>query len=502
MIDKHISRKSSLTGKQVIYSITDYCDSAKWASLDEVSQLKFEPLRINELKDLDSLVESIQERVYYTGNVILGNSKFIEDSSNCTDSFYVLGSGKLSDCKYIGYSTFLKSCEYLFGCQGDGPCSYMIRSHKGQHNTRCFEQWKCQDSSDCCYVHGLHNCNDCMFSFNLRNKRNCIGNLELSRDKYLGIKKKLIAEITETLRKDKKIFSLAELVNQSDSFCEDSLLDSLTESSEPSTGNMDPVNSAFEKTSKVILQNPLREISHYSGWLMRDTKATEPWKSIISGKKIIAFDYSNIFFYPKNRIITEQEVDGLGPRTHFDLSALDNVNLEKIRKEIGKIAYFSPEIRVGNNTNLVDCTAAWSSSDSYMTTPVIYSRHCGYSFWPRESEFVFGTSTVFQSKFCMKSYYSERISRCFEVDSSYDCSDSYYLHNCENVQNGIMCFNAKNLSYAVGNTVVGKEKFAKVKGILLEWINGELERNRSVPLSIFNLGGMKNNSTTGQFQLD
>ena len=95
---------------------------------------------------------------------------------------------------------------------------------------------------------------------------------------------------------------------------------------------------------------------------------------------------------------------------------------------------------------------------------------------------------AFECFFCINCYYSENMNRCFEVDSSKSCSDSYYLHNCENVRSSMFCFNAKNLTYAIGNTVVGKEEFDRAKRMLLDWANERLAKKKEVPLSIFDVG--------------
>jgi hypothetical protein len=110
-----------------------------------------------------------------------------------------------------------------------------------------------------------------------------------------------------------------------------------------------------------------------------------------------------------------------------------------------------------------------------------------YVWWPRTSEHLFGCAMMFDSSFCIHCYQSSKLSRCFEVDSSRDCSDCYFCHNCENVQNGIFCFNSKNLRYAVGNVEVGKEKFYKVKAMLLRSILPALESGRAPGIDIFNI---------------
>ena len=70
--------KSTISEKQVTFSIDEYCKDAKFISFDELDfYKKFEPLNINEIKDVDSIVEALQERFYYTGNITLGNSKLL-----------------------------------------------------------------------------------------------------------------------------------------------------------------------------------------------------------------------------------------------------------------------------------------------------------------------------------------------------------------------------------------------------------------------------------------
>ena len=67
-------------------------------------------------------------------------------------------------------------------------------------------------SSDCYYSANCENCSDCMFSFNLRNKRHTVGNVQLPREKYLGLKKKLVGEILGELLPRKRVISIAEIL--------------------------------------------------------------------------------------------------------------------------------------------------------------------------------------------------------------------------------------------------------------------------------------------------
>ncbi|MCX6778422.1 MAG: hypothetical protein NT157_06085 [Candidatus Micrarchaeota archaeon] len=80
-----------------------------------------------------------------------------------------------------------------------------------------------------------------------------------------------------------------------------------------------------------------------------------------------------------------------------------------------------------------------------------------------------------------------------EVDSSYSARDSYFCHNCENIESCIFCFNAKSMSYAICNTPVSREEYSRIKKMLLAYVNKELDEKNSLGLSIFNLSEFKDN---------
>ncbi|MFA6530602.1 MAG: hypothetical protein WCT31_02640, partial [Candidatus Micrarchaeia archaeon] len=59
---------------------------------------------------------------------------------------------------------------------------------------------------------------------------------------------------------------------------------------------------------------------------------------------------------------------------------------------------------------------------------------------------------------------------------------------CEGMSNAILCFNVKNLRYAVGNVVVGQEQFARVKKMMIEWLVKEIEENKKIEIDIYSIG--------------
>ena len=481
--------QSSLTGKDVVYAITDYCKDSKRASLDELWKLKkFPPLSINEIKDIDSLIEAIQDRAYYTGNVVLGNSGFVESSSNCSDSYYVLESGLVSKSKYICNCSKIKMCEFIFGSEGVGESTFAIGNCEVYRNMRCLEAWKSQNCSDCFYVNGLVNSSDCMFCFNIRNKRYAVGNLELPKNRYLSIKHKLVSELAGELSKNHTIPSLVDVVGRCKEHGYNPVLEELGQLEKIEKPDISKIEPVFTQTSELLFGKKLVGINNFAAWLKSHVLKMEVDKSVISGKPMLLADYSSFLIYPRNRLVTLLEAEFIGNNVRIEPKDVDRLSIHSISDAISKVAYLSPELFAGENQNVIECSTQYSSMNAYRSPGTSFSKNTAYSFWPRTAECVFGSSMAFESSYCINCYNSENLNRCFEVDSSKSCSDSYFLHNCENVRSSLFCFNAKNLNYAVGNTEVGKEQLGKTKSLLLEWINGQLSNRKEVQLSIFNVG--------------
>jgi len=55
------------------------------------------------------------------------------------------------------------------------------------------------------------------------------------------------------------------------------------------------------------------------------------------------------------------------------------------------------------------------------------------------------------------------------------------------LQDCMFCFNLKGRRHSVGNAELGKEKYAAVKGAVLQQLAEELGRSHSLKLSVFNL---------------
>jgi len=483
-------RKSSVSGAEVTYATADYCRDAKWIGLSEVDfQKKFAPLSINEVKDVDSIVQAVQERVSYCGNVILGNSKFVEKSSNVSDSFYVYECGKVSDSKYVAYSDWPKLSECIFGSSAAGESSFCIRCNDTFRDKRCFELWGTISSFDCYYVMGLHSCSNCLFCFNAKGLKNAVGNLELEKGKFATLKEKLVGEMREKLKKDKRLPSLAQIMGQCRDYSSEirELLKGRVEYEERKT-DLKPIETGFSKTCEVVLGKGIGSMGNYSQWLQKRSKKLKICASVASGKPVYLGGYAHYLDIPEKRLLVEKEVFELLKVCKLEEKDVLKMSMENAHEIIGKIAYISTDYHDGTNVNIIECPTYGYSSHVLRTFPVVYSKYTAYTFWVRSSEYIYGGAMVFDSNFCLSCTNSNRLQRCLEVDASRDCSDLYFSHNCENVRDSMFCFNAKNLQNAIGNAQLGKEKYASLKEKLILEIRGELEKGKGLKWDIFGIG--------------
>ncbi|MFA5106408.1 MAG: hypothetical protein WC506_05630 [Candidatus Micrarchaeia archaeon] len=536
-LDPVVHKKSSISGKDATFASATYCTGARLARFDEMDYSKKYPaLGINDMKDIDSLIDAVQERAIYAGSIILGDSKFIEKSSIVNNSHYAYNSAEVESSKYVAYSTCIRDSEMVYGCNTGGNVSYLLRSNGFIRITRCFETWVAANSSDCYYSHHLDGCQDCIFCFNLKGKRHAIGNLELPKDKYLSMKKKLLLEMASGLEKNKKAPSLVDLIPQKPGPAPQALLKQAFKGRQVNApqqaANPAIIEEAFGATSSILIGKKLQGMGRFGPWLSRHVRASKKKPSAASGVPVMIANYGARYLIPDSRFVTQEESESLG-----DSLKLNNEEIEKlidsfkgvqwketsgvkasgqrkqgkemagvsasvntkqakemtaastsVKSTLDRIAFFHPAMLTGQNLNIIDCTYVLSSSNCSNSISVAFSDKCAYSFIPRYCEHVFGCSRAFHCSFCINCHNCARTIRSFEVDNATNCSDCYFSHNIENCHECMFCFNMKNLQYAIGNSEVGREKYMVAKAALQKWLQARLEKSASVDLDIFNFG--------------
>lgn len=480
---------SAESGEEVAFPHGAYLAGAKAIALGEVDfGRKFEPLSINEMKDVDSLVGALGERAFYAGNVVLGNSSLVEKSTSVLDSHFVLSSSSITSSKYVAYSQYVKNSEYIFGILGMERSTHAVKS-MGSDLKRCFECHMVEVLSDCYYCAKAQNCQDCMFCFGVENGSHMIGNTKLAKGKYASLKKKLLSEISEKLGKDGEVFSVFDIIKGSSSFGKDPRIIPVKEKQPPF--DVSPIEKAFSSTCSLLFKRDIGTLSAYSDYLKMHVPQNLPLKSAISKSPVLVSSYRVHIMKLHDiskRMATDEELRGIG-KVGIGEGAAGKLsgNLQSAVELLHPIAYMNLDKVVGQIRNMKGCTVIIDATDCLDCSAPIRCKRCAHAFWPSSSEAIFGSSIAWDSSFCMKCFHSKKLTRAFECDSCENCSDIYFSHNCENVRDSMFCFNKKNIVNAIGNAELPAESYRKIKNSLVSQIADELEEKKTLKWSIFNL---------------
>lgn len=211
-------------------------------------------------------------------------------------------------------------------------------------------------------------------------------------------------------------------------------------------------------------------------------------KETASHEEIMFSDFYSISKLPNSRLISDGEAAAFSEKPlALSLSEAQGLSLENT-KALSKIAFTPFGLASGRNRNLGMAVWAYNASDSYCGVGFVEGKGSAYCFWPRNSSNMFGSAMVFDSFFCINTYYSKKVTRSFELDGCTNCSDVYFAHNCENVQDSMFCFNAKNMRNAIGNSELPPDDYREIKASILEQIANELIRKKDLRWNIYNIG--------------
>jgi hypothetical protein len=474
-------------GKEAMYQFEDFPKSAKKADFSSLDFMKkWQPLSANEMKDIDSLAGALGERAAYAGNITLGNSQAVEGSTNVIDSSFVYKSAGVSESSYVAYATDTRLSKGIFGGDQNAQSELVIAGLINRKAVRCLGTWAGDEIADVHYSSYCIGCTDCMFCFNLVGQHHCIGNTPLQREKYLETKKRLLSQLAGELEAKKRLPMLHELMPP---LKEKPLLCLGKQAKERQ--DMARIEHEFSQTSNLILGTRLEGIDKYSAWLSHNIYAVKKAKSAISGGEIYTSKLLFSELAPKDRLIGAAEAPDAGAQLMLPAEEAVALSLANVRGVIGKIAFFCCERKIGTNTNNIDVPIQINSSNCYSVSNIPFGKDCAFCTWPRNSEHCYGSARVFECSFIIRCFNSLKLSRCLEMDCCRECSGSYFCHNCENVHDSMLCFNAKNLKYAIGNAEVGKEAFERAKKMLLAEITSSLEKTHDCTRSIYNIAAKK-----------
>lgn len=475
---------SSVSGKAVMLSNPYYPKGAAAVSQEELVQSKPASFSPNDIKDIDSLFRAASENAVFCGNKTFGRNSDVSEVDNAVDCVLVHHSHNTRNVKYAAHCSHMRESEHVFGCTGFPKSAFSMRVWWGVGSNRCFESYYGVNLSETYYCFNCVDCSNVIFGFNLRAKRNVIGGLQLTKERYAGLKGKLVSEMAGELRRKKRLFSVPDIA----SFGRHA--DEIPADKESRDSPVPPkVESAFSSTAKIVLGQERSGVKKYSKWLTTRAVGFRKVKGAFSTPAYKVDFMPLIGRIPADRLATLSEAMEHTRKNPIAIGENETPSLREILSRVSKNAIFSLEFVGGLADNVADTPHIFGGSNIYRILDVTEGKDSAYTSTCVQSEHIFGGYLrALDSQFCINCYDITKCKGCFEVDSSYSCRDSYFCHNCENVSDSMFCFNAKALQYAVCNVLVGREEFMRLKKMLLEYLNNQLDKSCEIKESVFSLG--------------
>ena len=473
---------SSVSGEPVYFSNPLYPKGGKFVSPHELQQAKQKGFSINDIKDIDSLFRAAEENTVYCGNKVFGknvNISLCDNALNCIDVYHAHNVRNVKKGAFISY---VRESECVFGVPAFPKINYSIRCHEGIKVHRLFESFYITNSSDMYYSFNCTNCLEGIFAFNLRGKSHVIGNIVLDKGKYLELKRKITAEMADELEKKGRARTISDIARMA-----------AKESAQgdvkyiPTLPAPKGVEKAFSETMKIVLGKERQPIADFVPYLQGRTLPIMKVKGKF-GTPTFNTGFPLVKGIPASCLCTLKEALSEN-KPILDGSDL-SLPLQEICRKVSKNASFTLDFVDGACLDHVDVSQVIDSTEVYSSWDATTSTRSACCDGIIQSKYVFGGSfRQLDSEFCVKCCDITESKRCFECDSSTRAVNCYLCHNVEGCEECIFCSNVKGMRYAVLNQQLPKEEYVRVKKLVLDYVNAELDKKKACSRSIFALSG-------------
>ena len=113
------------------------------------------------------------------------------------ESEKVWRSANCNRCKNIAFCDGCHNSEFLLASQRSGSCSYCLRTDDSVNCSNSYNVICSGKISNSFFIQDANSLHECMFCSHLSNKRYCIANMQFEKDEYFEIKKEVVRWIFE-----------------------------------------------------------------------------------------------------------------------------------------------------------------------------------------------------------------------------------------------------------------------------------------------------------------
>ncbi len=165
----------------------------KWDDDKGWMQKYTKPISLSEiLKKWQQINLTTTERVYGSENVIksdpIYNSEYVYNSSDC------------NNCKNVIFCDGIHKSENCLACQRSGNLEYCIRVDDSSNCTSSYVVACSGKISNSMFIQDANTLHECIFCSHIANHEYCIANMQFEKDEYFALKNKIIDWILQELK--------------------------------------------------------------------------------------------------------------------------------------------------------------------------------------------------------------------------------------------------------------------------------------------------------------
>lgn len=254
---------------------------------------------------------------------------------------------------------------------------------------------------------------------------------------------------------------------------------------------MDKIDESFSLATKLLFGHPITPWKRCANWLKARVPGGKSVPSCFGHGTAYVPEYGFFSKVPIDRVASDEDAQAASAKK---MAAGKDESLSSIAANLKDFAYFVPTYAEGKNINVEDTFSYLDCQNICQGFDPFTSKNSACFFSIMDCDALFGAYRVIGASFSIHIYNSYYVQRCFEMDSAIKCTDCYFCHNVENLDNCMFCFNTKAKRYAIGNVEVGKEKYLQIKAQLLERIVPSLEKNGRLGFDICDVLSLRKES--------
>jgi hypothetical protein len=177
------------------------------------------------------------------------------------------------------------------------------------------------------------------------------------------------------------------------------------------------------------------------------------WAQSVNPNKFIKMDNAWKMFEANNGLLPTEKLTGI----EDILSAWSKVNLTATERQLDSV-------NVSQSDNIYGCDGVYRSLDCHDSKNVVF---CDAA---NESEYVAASQRSHTLSYVLRADDSNTSSKSFGVSWSQKVTNSFFIHDCGDIQDSMFCSHITNKRFCIANMQFEEAEYMRLRDIVVRWI--------------------------------